>query len=102
MPDRFGRAKRGKVWKHWLAAHGAARQAQVRAKDFFGSNLFLQKVAIPCDFDEVCSDLYPVLERFEPIILLLFNPRHFLLQRLLFEQQNSFLLSVGFSFDILF
>jgi len=23
-------AKRGKVWKHWLAAHGAARQAQVR------------------------------------------------------------------------
>ena len=30
LPDRFGRAKRGKVWKHWLAAHGAARQAQVR------------------------------------------------------------------------
>jgi len=29
LPDRFGRAKRGKVWKHWLAAHGAARQAQV-------------------------------------------------------------------------
>jgi len=26
----FCRAKRGKVWKHWLAAHGAARQAQVR------------------------------------------------------------------------
>ncbi|MBI3685521.1 hypothetical protein HY250_03910 [Candidatus Azambacteria bacterium] len=30
LPDRFGRAKRGKVWKHWLAAHSAARQAQVR------------------------------------------------------------------------
>jgi len=25
LPDRFGRAKRGKVWKYWLAAHGAAR-----------------------------------------------------------------------------
>jgi hypothetical protein len=35
-----------------LAAHGAARQAQVRAKDFFGSNLLLLKVANPCDFDE--------------------------------------------------
>jgi len=51
--DRFGRAKRGKERKHWLAAHSAARQAQVRAKDFFGSNLLLKKVAIPCDFDEV-------------------------------------------------
>ena len=30
LPDRFGRAKRGKVWKHWLAAHSVARQAQVR------------------------------------------------------------------------
>src|SRR3989344_940006 len=28
--DRFSRAKRGRVWKHWLAAPGAARQAQVR------------------------------------------------------------------------
>jgi hypothetical protein len=44
--------KRGRERKHWLAAHGAARQAQVRAKDFFGSNLLLKKVAIPCDFDE--------------------------------------------------
>src|SRR3989338_207572 len=66
------------------AAGGAGRQAQVRAKDFFGHDLFLQKVIIPCGFDEGCSDFYPVLERFEPIILLLFNPRHFLVQRLLF------------------
>jgi len=29
------------------------RQAQVQAKDFFSNNLFLQKVTIPCDFDEV-------------------------------------------------
>ncbi|MBI2451151.1 MAG: hypothetical protein HYV52_02310, partial [Parcubacteria group bacterium] len=28
--DRFSRAKRGKERKHWLATHGAARQAQVR------------------------------------------------------------------------
>ena len=28
--DRFSRAKRGRERKHWLAAHGAARQAQVR------------------------------------------------------------------------
>ncbi|MBI1975855.1 MAG: hypothetical protein HYS59_02585 [Candidatus Vogelbacteria bacterium] len=81
MPDRFGRAKRGKVGKHWLAAHGAARQAQVRAKDFFGYDLFLQKVIIPCDFDEGYSDFYPVWEGFEPIILLLFNPRHFLAEK---------------------
>jgi hypothetical protein len=47
-----GALRRG-IGKHWLAAHGAARQAQVRAKDFFGSNLLLKKVAIPCDFDEV-------------------------------------------------
>ena len=84
--DRFSRAKRGRERKHWLAAHGAARQAQVRAKDFFGYDLFLQKVIVPCDFDEGCSDFYPVLERFEPIILLLFNPRYFLVQRLLFGQ----------------
>ena len=30
----------------------ARGQAEVRAKDFFGNNLFLQKVVIPCDFDE--------------------------------------------------
>jgi hypothetical protein len=30
-----------------------ARQAQVRAKDFFSNNLFLRKIAIPYDFDEV-------------------------------------------------
>ncbi|MBI2462967.1 MAG: hypothetical protein HYV65_01905 [Candidatus Spechtbacteria bacterium] len=29
--DRFSRAKRDREWKHWLAAHGAARQAQVRS-----------------------------------------------------------------------
>ena len=28
--DRFSRAKRGRERKYWLAAHGAARQAQVR------------------------------------------------------------------------
>jgi hypothetical protein len=53
LAEEIGRAKRGKVGKHWLAAQSAARQAQVRAKDFFGGNLFLQKVAIPCDFDEI-------------------------------------------------
>ncbi|PJE73315.1 MAG: hypothetical protein COV00_00365 [Candidatus Tagabacteria bacterium CG10_big_fil_rev_8_21_14_0_10_40_13] len=30
----------------------AVGQDEVRAKDFLGSNLFFQKVAIPCDFDE--------------------------------------------------
>jgi len=30
LPDEIGRAKRGNVWKHWLAARGTARQAQVR------------------------------------------------------------------------
>jgi len=43
-----------------LTSHSAARQAQVRAKDFFGSNLLLKKVAIPCDFDEVLIDFYPL------------------------------------------
>jgi hypothetical protein len=39
--------------------------------------------------------------RFEPIILLLFHPRHFLLQRLLFGQQKSFLLAIHFALDVL-
>jgi len=30
LPDEIGRASRGWIGKHWLAAHGAARQAQVR------------------------------------------------------------------------
>ncbi|PIW97499.1 hypothetical protein COY65_02995 [Candidatus Jorgensenbacteria bacterium CG_4_10_14_0_8_um_filter_39_13] len=30
FPDRFSRAKRGKVWEHWLAAHSAARQAEIQ------------------------------------------------------------------------
>jgi hypothetical protein len=30
-----------------------ARQAQVRAKDLFVNNLFLQKIVILYDFDEV-------------------------------------------------
>ena len=30
-----------------------ARQVQIQAKDFFSNNLFLQKVAILYDFDEV-------------------------------------------------
>jgi len=42
LANEIGRAKRGKVWKHWLAAHSATRQAEVRAKDFFGGNLLRQ------------------------------------------------------------
>ena len=30
-------------------AHCFSGEEQVRAKDFFGSNLFVKKVAIPCD-----------------------------------------------------
>ena len=55
----------------------------------------------PCDFGEGCSDFYPVLEGFEPIILLLFNPCHFLVQRLLFQKEFCFLFAVNFSFNIL-
>jgi len=41
------------IRQNGVSARFARGQAQVRAKDFFGDNLFLQKVAIPCDFDEV-------------------------------------------------
>src|SRR3989344_1601456 len=44
---------------------------QVRAKDFFGNDLFSKKVVIPCDSIQVLSVFYPLLHRFEPIILLL-------------------------------
>jgi hypothetical protein len=44
FPDQFSRAKRGKVWIYRVAAQGAAGQAQVRAKDFFGSNLLRKRL----------------------------------------------------------
>jgi hypothetical protein len=47
LADEIGRTSRSKIMAT-LAHH-----AQVRVKDFFGNNLFLQKVAIPCDFDEI-------------------------------------------------
>jgi hypothetical protein len=53
LADQSRGALRRGIRKHWLAAHDAARQAQVRAKDFFCGNLLVLKVAIPYDFDEV-------------------------------------------------
>src|SRR3989338_3392405 len=50
---------------------GFFAKKQVRAKDFFGNDLFSKKVVIPCDSIEVLSIFYPLLHRFEPIILLL-------------------------------
>src|SRR3989338_1444986 len=50
---------------------GFFAKKQVRAKDFFCTDLFCKKVVIPCDSIEVLSIFYPLLHRFEPIILLL-------------------------------
>jgi len=85
----------------WLAAQSAARQKEVRAKDFFGSDLFRKKVAIPCDFSYILCVIYPFLHRFEPIILLLFKPGNLFLQRLFLGKQFCFFSSVDFSFNIL-
>ncbi|OGJ62473.1 hypothetical protein A3H22_01425 [Candidatus Peribacteria bacterium RIFCSPLOWO2_12_FULL_55_15] len=51
----------------------AVGQDEVRAKDFFGSNLFRKKVALPCDFRQVSCLFYPFRHRFEPASPLLFN-----------------------------
>jgi hypothetical protein len=48
LADQSRGALRRGIGKHWLAAHSAARQAQVRAKDFFGYDLFVKKVIILC------------------------------------------------------
>ena len=59
----------------WSTAFGGAHcffaKKQVRAKDFFGNDLFRKKVVIPCDSVKVLCVFYPFLHRFEPIILLL-------------------------------
>ncbi|OHA42250.1 MAG: hypothetical protein A3G59_03050 [Candidatus Taylorbacteria bacterium RIFCSPLOWO2_12_FULL_47_20] len=62
----------------------ATGQKEVRPKDFFGSNLFLKKVAITCDFSQCLSAVYPAFHRFDPIILLLFKFEDLFFQRLLF------------------
>src|SRR3989344_242976 len=64
----------------------AVGQDEVRAKDFFGSNLFCKKITLPCDFRQIFCFFYPFRHRFEPASPLLFNPCHLLFQRLLFTQ----------------
>src|SRR3989338_5378046 len=53
-----------------------------RAQNFFGSNLFLKKFAIQCNFFHISCVLYPLFHRFEPMFLLLLITRYFFLQRL--------------------
>ncbi|OGE78339.1 MAG: hypothetical protein A2751_04280 [Candidatus Doudnabacteria bacterium RIFCSPHIGHO2_01_FULL_46_14] len=59
-------------------------QGEVRAKDFFGCNLFFKKVALRADVPYVLRLFNPVLHRFEPARLLLFKLVALFLQRLFF------------------
>jgi hypothetical protein len=55
-----------------LLAYGdselAGAEAEVRAKDFFGSDLFSKKVTIRRNVRKSLGVFYPFSERFEPII----------------------------------
>ena len=61
----------------------AVGQDEVRAKDFFGHNLFLKKVVLPRDLRQIFCLVYPFSHRFEPASPLLLNPLHLLFKRLL-------------------
>src|SRR3989338_135745 len=54
----------------WGPAFGGAHcffaKKQVRAKDFFGTDLFRKKVCIPCDSVKVLCVFWPLKHRFEP------------------------------------
>jgi hypothetical protein len=95
LPRQILCARRGK-------ARLAPAQTEVRAKDFFGRNLFGKKVVLPRDLRQIFCLIYPFRHRFEPASPLLFNPRHLFLQRLLFGKEFCFLGAVDFTLNILF
>ncbi|MDD4466967.1 MAG: hypothetical protein PHQ08_00755 [Candidatus Pacebacteria bacterium] len=95
LPLCFLRARRGEP-------RLAPAQTEVRAKDFFGRNLFSKKVALPRDFRQILCLFYPFRHRFEPASPLLFNACHLLFQRLLFGKEFGFFGAVDFALNILF